>query len=116
MTKVKLYKQGSKKRQVRTRSSVFGTPTMPRLSVFRSNKAIYAQVIDDTKKATLASASSLEIKSGSKTEKSSQTGKEVAKRAIEKGIKAVVFDRGSYRFHGRVKALADGARESGLKF
>ncbi len=116
MTKVNLYRKGSQKRQVRTRSGIFGTSSMPRLSVFRSNKCIYAQIIDDTKHATLVSASSIDVKSGTKIEKSVATGKAIAKKAIDQGIKTVVFDRGSYRFHGRVKALADGARESGLKF
>jgi large subunit ribosomal protein L18 len=90
----------------------------PRLSVFRSNKYIYAQVIDDATGATVASASSIEkdVKSGANQSVASEVGKLVAKRAAEKGIKSVVFDRGPYLYHGRVKALADAAREGGLEF
>jgi large subunit ribosomal protein L18 len=92
----------------------------PRLSVHRSGKHIYAQVIDDVKGATIAAASSLEkdmrSKTGANIEAAKAVGKLVAQRAVEKGIKAVVFDRGGYLFHGRVKALADAARESGLSF
>ena len=91
-----------------------------RLSVFRSSKHIYAQVIDDVKGQTLASASSLEkdmrAKSGANVDAAKAVGTMVAKRAVEKGIKDVVFDRGSYRYHGRIKALGDAARESGLNF
>ena len=91
-----------------------------RLSVHRSGKHIYAQVIDDVKGQTLASASSLEkdmrSKSGANVDAAKAVGTMVAKRAVEKGVKNVVFDRGGYLFHGRVKALADAARESGLKF
>jgi large subunit ribosomal protein L18 len=93
-----------------------------RLSVFRSSKHIYAQVIDDTKGQTLASASSLEktmregMKTGANINAAKAVGKLVAERAVQKGIKDVVFDRGGYRYHGRIKALADAAREGGLKF
>ena len=93
-----------------------------RLSVFRSSKHIYAQVIDDTKGETLASASSLEktlregMKSGANIDAAKTVGKLLAERAAAKGVKEVVFDRGGYLFHGRVKALADAAREGGLKF
>jgi large subunit ribosomal protein L18 len=93
-----------------------------RLSVFRSSKHIYAQVIDDVKGATLAAASSLEkdmrgsLKTGANVDAAKAVGKLVAQRAIEKGVKDVVFDRGGYLYHGRVKALADAARENGLKF
>ena len=91
-----------------------------RLTVFRSSKHIYAQVIDDVKGQTLASASSLEkdmrAKSGANVDAAKAVGTMVAKRAVEKGIKDVVFDRGSYRYHGRIKALGDAARESGLNF
>ncbi len=93
-----------------------------RLSVFRSSKHIYAQVIDDTKGLTLASASSLEktmregMKTGANINAAKAVGKLVAERATQKGIKDVVFDRGGYRYHGRIKALADAAREGGLKF
>jgi large subunit ribosomal protein L18 len=93
-----------------------------RLSVFRSSKHIYAQVIDDTKGVTLAAASSVEKdmrgshKTGANVDAAKAVGKLVAQRALEKGIKAVVFDRGGYLYHGRIKALADAARESGLRF
>ena len=94
----------------------------PRLSVFRSSKHIYAQVIDDLKGATIASASSLEkdmrssLKTGADVDAAKAVGKLVAQRAKDKGIEVVVFDRGSYLYHGRIKALADAAREGGLKF
>ena len=89
----------------------------PRLSVFRSNKNIYAQVIDDGQGVTLAAASSLEgDEKGADKDAAAQVGKLVAERAIEKGVKDVVFDRGGYIYHGRVKALADAAREAGLNF
>ena len=94
----------------------------PRLSVFRSSKQIYAQIIDDEKGATLVAASSLEkdqrssLKTGADTAAAKAIGLLIAKRAAEKGIKDVVFDRGSYMYHGRVKALAEGAREGGLNF
>ena len=94
----------------------------PRLSVFRSSQHIYAQVIDDQKGETLAAASSLEeglrksLKTGANREAASEVGKLVAERAVKAGVADVVFDRGSYLYHGRVKALADAARESGLKF
>ena len=90
----------------------------PRLSVFRSDKNIYAQVIDDLSGVTLAAASSLESakKQGSNAAAASEVGKLVAQRAIEKGVKDVIFDRGGYIYHGRVKALADAAREAGLNF
>ena len=94
----------------------------PRLSVFRSSKQIYAQVIDDTRGMTLAAASSLEkeqreaLKTGADVEAAKTVGELIAKRAIAAGVSEVVFDRGAYMYHGRVKALADGAREGGLKF
>ena len=91
-----------------------------RLSVHRSSKHIYAQVIDDLKGATVAAASSLEkdmrAKTGANVDAAKAVGKLVAQRAVEKGVKDVVFDRGGYRYHGRIKALADAAREGGLKF
>ena len=101
------------------RARAFGRP---RLSVFRSSEQIYAQVIDDEKGVTIASASSLEkanreaLKTGANVEAARQVGKQIAERAIQAGIKQVVFDRGGYLFHGRVKALAEAAREAGLKF
>ena len=94
----------------------------PRLSVHRSSKQIYAQIIDDEKGETLASASSIEksnresLKTGANTEAAKVVGKLIAERAAAKGVKEVVFDRGAYMYHGRVKALADGAREGGLQF
>lgn len=107
------------KRHTRVRGKVFGTPEMPRLNVFRSEKHIYAQVIDDTKGTTLCSASSVEKDFGgigSNKDAAKKVGMKVAERAKEKGIECVVFDRGGYIYHGRVAALADGAREGGLKF
>src|SRR5688572_18320421 len=106
----------------RIRKKLAGTQARPRLCVFRSNKHIYAQIVDDAKGSTLTAASSLdaeakkEIKSGSNIAAAKAVGKIVAKRAIEKGIENVLFDRGGYIYHGRVKALADAAREAGLKF
>lgn len=108
------------KRKVRVRKSVFGSPECPRLSVFRSTKHIYAQVIDDIGKTTLASASSLDKELRAKKCATVQTAKEVgnllAKRAKEKGIQRVVFDRNGFLYHGQLKALADAAREGGLSF
>ncbi len=99
------------------RTKVSGTAERPRLTVFRSNSQIYAQVIDDTKGLTLASASSLKITDKiTKTEKAAQVGKALAEAAIAAGISEVVFDRNGYLYHGRVKQLADAAREAGLKF
>ncbi|MBQ0033928.1 MAG: 50S ribosomal protein L18 [Bacteroidales bacterium] len=99
------------------RTIVSGTAERPRLTVFRSNSQIYAQVIDDTKGVTLASASSLAIKDQiTKTEKAALVGKAVAEAAIKAGVTAVVFDRNGYLYHGRVKQLADAAREAGLNF
>ena len=107
------------KRHKRVRAKVFGTPERPRLNVFRSEKNIYAQVIDDVNGVTLASASSLDkaIEGyGGNIAAATAVGKLVAERAKAKGIETVVFDRGGYLYHGRVKALAEGAREGGLKF
>lgn len=104
----------------RIRTTVSGTATKPRLSVFRSNKDIYAQLIDDVAGNTLAAASSREKDifgaSGNKVDKSAKVGQLLAERAKGKGIETCVFDRGGYLYHGRVKSLADGAREGGLKF
>lgn len=109
-----------KRRQLRIRKRVVGTASRPRLNVFRSSKHIYAQLIDDTAGVTLASASSLDkelnLAKGSDTEAASAVGSLIAKRALEKGYKEVVFDRGGYLYHGRVKALAEAAREAGLQF
>ncbi|CAM4048221.1 50S ribosomal protein L18 [Catellicoccus marimammalium] len=106
------------KRHKRVRSKISGTAECPRLNVYRSNKNIYAQVIDDVAGVTLASASTLdkEISGGTKTEAAAAVGALVAKRAADKGIKEVVFDRGGYLYHGRVEALANAARENGLEF
>lgn len=107
-------------RHLRIRKNLSGTSTLPRLDVYRSNMNIYAQVIDDVKGVTLVSASSidkeLKLANGSNIEAAKAVGELVAKRALEKGIEAIVFDRGGYLYHGRVKALADAAREAGLKF
>lgn len=103
------------RRQRRIRAKVSGTATRPRLSVFRSNRAISAQLIDDEKAVTVASASSAKI-SGSSAEKAKAVGKNIADQAKAKQIGTVVFDRGGYLYAGAIKALADGAREGGLKF
>ena len=104
------------KRHARVRAKVKGTTECPRLSVFRSINHIYAQLIDDTAGKTLASVSTLNIKKGKKAEQAKEIGQKLAEQAKKLGIKKAVFDRGAYKFHGRVKALADGAREGGLKF
>mgnify|MGYP001054038710 FL=1 len=104
------------KRHKRVRAKVSGTAQRPRLNVFRSEKNIYAQVIDDVAGVTLCSASSLKLASGSNKEAAREVGKAVAKAALAKGIEEVVFDRGGYLYHGRVAELAEGAREGGLKF
>ncbi len=104
-------------RKARVRSVVTGSTKRPRLSVFRSATHIYAQLIDDSKGTTLATASSKELKGKSvKVDRSAEVGKLIAGKAKDKGITSVVFDRGGYRYQGRVKALADGAREAGLTF
>ena len=101
---------------LRVRKKVNGTPERPRLNVYRSNKSIYCQIIDDTKGHTLAAASSIALTTGNKMEQAVEVGKAIAEKAKAAGIETVVFDRGGYLYHGRVKALADGAREGGLKF
>jgi len=114
--------QKRKERHYSIRNKIVGTPERPRLNIFKSSKHIYAQVIDDATGKTLASASTLdkELKDKlaelSKTEAAKLVGKTVGERAKNNGINAVVFDRGGYLYHGRVKLLADGARESGLEF
>lgn len=114
--------ESTKRRHARIRRKVSGTTERPRLAVFRSNQHIYAQVIDDTAHQTLVSASTLDadlkaaLESGNTCEASVQVGKLIAERAIEKGIRQVVFDRGGKIYHGRIKALADAARENGLDF
>ena len=102
--------------KARIRGKISGTAQRPRMSVFRSNKAIYVQVIDDLAGNTLVAASSKGIAEGTKTEIAAKVGEEIAKKAQEKGISEVVFDRNGYLFHGRVKSLADAARKAGLKF
>ena len=102
----------------RIRKVVFGTPERPRMTVFRSNKAIYAQIIYDMEEKTLVSASSIDkdikLSSNNKTEVAKQVGVSIGNKALKAGIKAVAFDRNGYLYHGRVKSLADGAREAGL--
>lgn len=104
---------------MRIRKRVSGTNEKPRLTVFRSNKEIYAQVVDDVKGSTLAAASSMEKsfdKKGTKTDVAVSVGKLIAERAKAAGVETVIFDRNGYLYHGRVKSLADSARENGLKF
>ena len=105
-------------RHARVRRKVSGTSEVPRLSIFRSNAQIFAQIIDDEKGVTLCSSSSLElkIKNGGNAEGAALVGKDIALKAKKAGIKAVVFDRGGYAYHGRVEALANAAREAGLEF
>jgi large subunit ribosomal protein L18 len=106
------------KRHGRSRVHLSGTAARPRLNVFRSNKGIYCQIIDDVAQVTLVSASSLDIKevNGGNVLGATAVGKLIAERALAKGITTVVFDRGGYIYHGRVKALAEAAREAGLEF
>ncbi len=108
--------QRRRKIKARIRGKISGTAQRPRLCVFRSNKQIYAQLIDDNAGNTLVSASSMGIEQGNKCEIAAKVGEEVAKKALAAGIETVVFDRNGFLFHGRVKALADGARKGGLKF
>jgi len=122
MQKMKIQKRI--RRHNRVRSGIQGTEKRPRLAVFRANQNIYAQIIDDESQRTIVSASSLELKgkgtaksaAAKKTDIATQVGALVAKKAQEKNITEVVFDRGGFKYHGRVKALADAAREAGLKF
>ncbi|MBD2020352.1 50S ribosomal protein L18 [Leptolyngbya sp. FACHB-36] len=115
-------KESTRRRHTRVRQSVTGTSERPRLAVFRSNEHIYAQAIDDTEQRTLVAASTLDptlkadLGSGANREASEAVGKLIAQRLLEKGIQQVVFDRGGNLYHGRVKALADAAREAGLNF
>jgi len=114
--------EARKRRHLRVRKKISGTPERPRLSVFRSLKHIYAQLIDDTRGVTLVSASTLDkelagqITGGGNVEAARKVGELIAKRALEKGYAKVVFDRGGYLYHGRIRALADAAREAGLEF
>ena len=108
---------GRARRKLRIRKKVHGTSERPRLSVFRSAKHIYAQVIDDVGGRTIAAVSSVAAAAdGSKIDAAKSVGSLVAKACIDKGVEQVVFDRGGYRYHGRVRALAESAREAGLKF
>lgn len=122
-------KQKKYRRHKRVRAKIFGTAERPRLCVFRSAKHIYVQLIDDEKGQTILSASGLKFKKAKKTKKEKekvsragkveiafQIGKLIGEEALKKGIKKVVFDRGGYKYHGRTKAVAEGAREGGLKF
>lgn len=112
--------RGRDRRRKKVRKNISGTADKPRLSVFRGNRNMSCQVIDDDRGVTLAAASTLEKGFGAgkatKTERAKLLGEAIAKRATEKGVTTVVFDRGGYKYHGRVKALADAAREHGLKF
>ena len=103
-------------RHHRVRKKVSGTAERPRLVVFRSDKHIYAQLVDDDAGRTIATVTSLKVGNGKKTERASEVGKQVAVVAKDRGITRVVFDRGGYKYHGRVKAVAEGAREGGLEF
>ena len=122
MESAQLRKLARLKRKKRIRKKIFGTPERPRFTVFRSSRHIYAQVVDDTSGNTLVSASSLEKTireskdSGDKTAVAKQIGKLVAERAKEKGINTIVFDRNGFLYHGRIKAMSEGAREGGLVF
>jgi large subunit ribosomal protein L18 len=115
---VKTIREARAKRQKRIRGHLAGTPERPRVSVFRSNRAIYAQVIDDVAGATLVSARSSEVEAAGldKSGVAKKVGELLAQRAAAKKIETVVFDRSGYLYHGRVKALAEGAREGGLRF
>ncbi len=106
------------RRHARVRKKISGTPECPRLNVFRSNANIHAQIIDDVNQTTLVAASSVSLKlaNGGNIEAAKQVGEAIAKAALEKNITKVVFDRGGYVYHGRIQALADAAREAGLKF
>lgn len=119
MIKKQATNEQRKLRHKRVRGKISGTPTRPRLNVFRSNANIYAQIIDDTTGNTIAAASTVEKGFEGPTgngEAARKVGKMIAERAIENGIKTVVFDRGGYIYHGRVQQLAEGARETGLEF
>ncbi len=122
MVKSNVWREARLRRHARVRCNVSGTSAVPRLSVFRSTENIYVQVIDDIAGRTLISASTLDadlranIKEMNKTEAAGAVGKLIASRALASGVNQVVFDRGGYRYHGRVKALAQAAREGGIKF
>lgn len=111
---------GRKLRHIRVRKKVVGTSERPRLTVFRSSRQVYAQLIDDSAGHTVASASSLPLKEdykeASKTNTAAVVGKNIAEAAVKLGVSKIVFDRGGYKYHGRIKALAEAAREGGLEF
>lgn len=109
-------KNNRQNRHKRIRAKVKGTAKSPRLSVFRSNQYVYAQLIDDDKGKIIISLNDCKIKKGTKTEKAKEIGQLIAKEALAQKINKVVFDRGGYKYHGRIKAVAEGAREGGLKF
>lgn len=119
MNQRKILNKKRERRKKRVRAKIFGLPSKPRLSVFRSNKYIYVQLIDDTVGKTLASASSQKLGEiggkRTKAEKAALVGEIIAKKALEAGVKEAVLDRGPYRYHGQVKALAEAARKAGLK-
>ncbi|WP_405562624.1 50S ribosomal protein L18 [Polaribacter sp. Asnod6-C07] len=110
----KLQRRARIKRRIR--KIISGTASKPRLSVYRSNKEIYAQLVDDVNGVTLASVSSRDIKASTKAEAATAVGKSIAEKAVKAGVETVAFDRNGYLYHGRVKVLADAAREAGLKF
>lgn len=117
MRKVLVKKYRYKRRKLRVGSKVFGTAKIPRLSVFRSINHIYAQLVDDGKQITLVSASDNSAKSSEKkTDRAYKVGEELAKKALAKKIKKVIFDRNGFSYHGRIKAVAEGARKGGLEF
>lgn len=119
MNKQKEKKSRLDRRHKKIRMRIIGTSLRPRLSVFRSNKGMYLQLVDDSTGKTLVSVNSKEVKGGAKSkkvDKSFEMGKILGEKAVKANIKEVVFDRGGYKFHGRVKAVAEGAREAGLKF
>ena len=111
-------KQKRQRRHKRVRAKIFGTAARPRLVVFKSNRYIYVQLVDDERGKTLSQVSSLKLKSGKKkpVDLAKETGKSIAKAALAKKIEKVAFDRGGYKYHGVIRALAEGAREEGLKF
>jgi large subunit ribosomal protein L18 len=116
MKNVNIKKMKVERRHKAIRAKVFGTSEKPRLSVYKSNKYIYGQLINDDKSETILSLSSMKVKGKTFTDRCIETGKEIAKLALAKKIEKVVFDRGGFKYVGRVKAFADGARAGGLKF
>jgi large subunit ribosomal protein L18 len=116
MKKLNVKKMKVERRHKKIRAKVFGTEVKPRLSVFKSNKYIYGQLINDDKSETIISLSSVKVKGKTFMDRCTETGKEIAKLALAKKIETVVFDRGGFKYVGRVKAFADGARAGGLKF